>query len=337
MVHVYNHPELTGELVVNSDGTIDVPLAGVIRAAGTTSTGVAARIRAALAAYMKNPAVEVGLRAEAAPITVAGWPYPIADGVLKYIPEQTLAGAIAAIRSSGAGQTQNFNPFHSRINMRAVRIRRDGKLLGSYDMVALSAAGAAGPELHPGDAVEFVNKPVAVYVTGEVKQPGLAYLAADEPLSDSLDQVAGMTDNAASAGLVLSRDGVARTISVADSAFHEPARNDDSLFVPAAPQITVAGAVLRSGPAQLKGDRSLLAAVFVAGGPDKDGDLGQVRLIRNGGVSKYDITRLMRGDFTQNPALQDGDQIYVPRSAHRVDPNVFAQTLYALRLLILRL
>jgi protein involved in polysaccharide export with SLBB domain len=339
MVRVYNHPELSGERPIDSDGTIAVPLAGAVEAAGIAPRAAATRITAALRRYLPYVSVEVQRLSEGASIVVAGWPYPLSDGVIKYLPGQTLASAIGAIRNGTAAQSgasSAFDPYHSAINMRSVLVDRGGRQVGTYDMVALNASGSGGPTLRPGDAVRFVSKPVALRVTGAVKQPGYAYLAQDEPVADAVDQVGGFTENAKSTGLLLRRDGVEHAISVADPDYHQPARNGDLLDVPSAPQVIVAGIVLHPGPVMLKTDTSLVAAVFSAGGPDKDSDLGQVRVVRNGAVKSYDVTALTHGDLSQNPQLHDGDQVYVPRGRRNADAGVFASILSSLRWTLFR-
>jgi protein involved in polysaccharide export with SLBB domain len=336
-VNVYNHPELSGAHVVDSTGNIVLAMAGIVHVAGDTTTTAARSISARLRPYLPYVAVEVQRQSEGSSITIAGWPFPVNDGVVKYYPGQTLAGAIDAIRMTGQTPelvAQNappaFDPYHSQIDMRAVQVERDGAVLGTYDMVALAAAGKPGPQLRPGDAVLFHDKPIAVQVSGAVRQPGFAYLATDEPLSDAIDQVYGLTDAARTAGIILRRDGTDTPISIADPAFREPAHNGDTLTVQTAPQVTVAGIVLHPGTVMLKSDVSLLAAVFSAGGPDKDGDLGHVHVVHDGVVKTYDVTLVARGIMSANPRLADGDQVYVPHGKH-IDNAILASLASTLR------
>lgn len=336
-VAVYNHPELSGQHVVDSAGNIVIALAGAVPSAGLVPKAVAERIRRGLRRYLPYVAVEVQRQIEGSSITIAGWPFPVNDGIVKYLPGQTLAGAVVAIRTSaqsadasGRSSPPALDPYHSQIDMRSVRLERDGLSIGTYDMVALAAAGDPGPRLRPGDAILFRNKPIRVQVSGAVKQPGFAYLATDEPLSDAIDEVYGPTDVAMTAGIVLRRDGFAKTISIADPAFRDPARDGDILVVPTAPSVTVAGIVLHPGTVMLKSDVSLLAAVFSAGGPDKDGDLGHVRVVHGNTVKSYDVTAVARGDFAANPQLSDGDEVYVPHGK-RIDNTILASLAATLR------
>jgi protein involved in polysaccharide export with SLBB domain len=332
LVTVYNHPDLSGQHVINSDGTVTLLLVGAISAAGGDATQLQASVTRAMRVYLPYVAVSVQRQTEGASISVAGWPYPIADGSLKYVPGQKLLDVIALIRNAPQLQsTLVFDPYHSKIDMRSVYVARDDATLGPYDAIALAARGESGPVLRPGDTVRFVNKPIEVDVRGAVKQPGLAYLALDEPLADAIDQVGGFADNAMSADIAVRETGHDLVLlSIGDHAFHAPLTANATVDVPAAPQVTVGGIVLHPGAVMLKADPSLLAAVFGAGGPDKFGDLGHVSVIHAGTVKVYDVTLVARGNESQNPRLADGDQVYVPHG-RQMDNTILASLMNSLR------
>jgi protein involved in polysaccharide export with SLBB domain len=338
-VLVFNHPELSGDRVVRSNGTIAIPLAGSVVAAGFSANHVADALATNLHRYLPYAAVDVQVKSEGAAISIAGWPYPIPDGTLKFVPDETLSSAIAAIRPTAVvqapGVPNTLDPFHSRIDMRSVFVRRDGSQLGPFDMVALGGVGAAGPVLKPGDTVEFRNKPIAVSVSGAVREPGLAYLDRNEQLSDVINQVGGVTDDASASDLQVTRDGTTQKITVADPAYHAPATNGERLTIGVAPEVLVTGVVLKPGTTQLRNDSSLLSAISNAGGPSVDSDLSHIRVIRGRQVTQYDVTAVAHGDFSQNPQLQDGDEVIVGRG-HRIDVVVLASLLQSLSYLILR-
>jgi polysaccharide export outer membrane protein len=334
LVTVFNHPDLSGDHVVDSDGTITVPLIGAIPAVGKQTSVLAHRIESTLHTYLPFATVQVARETEGAAITVAGWPFPVAAGTLAYVPGQTLLGTIALIRNAPQfGSPVVFDPYHSKINMRSVSVLRDAEVLGPYDVIKFAAAGESGPILHPGDTIRFINKPIEVTVYGAVKQPGFAYLDRDEPLADAIDQVGGFADNAMTAEIAVN-DGQATTLtSIGERAFHEPLAADATVTVPAAPQVTVGGIVLHPGIVVLKSDRSLLAAVFDAGGPDKFGDLGHVSVIHHGVSKLYDVTKVTVGNTAQNPELVDGDQVYVPHG-RQMDNTILASLMASLRWLV---
>ncbi len=57
---VYNEPNLSGEFVVNSDGTLSLPLIGAVNAVGRTTAEIREEITQRLAAgYLKAPQVSI--------------------------------------------------------------------------------------------------------------------------------------------------------------------------------------------------------------------------------------------------------------------------------------
>ncbi len=60
-VSVWRNPELSAQVVVLPDGAISVPLAGDVRAAGETTTSLAAQISSALDAFIRQPEVTISV------------------------------------------------------------------------------------------------------------------------------------------------------------------------------------------------------------------------------------------------------------------------------------
>lgn len=58
-ITVFNEPELTGQFVVGSQGTIAYPLVGNIRAAGLTVQEFSEALQTALGEYVRSPSVSV--------------------------------------------------------------------------------------------------------------------------------------------------------------------------------------------------------------------------------------------------------------------------------------
>jgi protein involved in polysaccharide export with SLBB domain len=200
----------------------------------------------------------------------------------------------------------------SRVDLHRIAVERDGKRIGTYDATTLSASGQAGVTLLPGDTIVFMNKPIAVRVQGEVKEPGVAYLSPDEPISDAIAQAGGLLPTAATAPITIERGEERHTFALGDPAFREPAQSGDTVVVPVAPRVTVAGTVTKPGQVSLQSNPTLLSAIAMAGGPDKYGDLRGVKVIHQGSTAQYDVTKVLRGDFAQNPTLADGDVVIVP-------------------------
>lgn len=339
-VTVYNHPELSRRVTVGSNGAVSLPLAGSVPVQGLEPKYIEFRIAKALDRYIVSPAVSVELIAQTAAIFLSG----PNGGILKYQPGETLVSAIADIPSgsgSGAGSgTAAAAPAgdleRSRIDMHRVAVERDGARLGTFDVVALAAKGESGPELQPGDTLSLRDKPIAVHVQGDVARPGFAYLSADEPLSDAIEQVGGVDASGATAHVLLQRGTTVSSLALGDAAFLAPAHDGDVVTVPTAPRVSVVGLVTKPGAVVLKTDFSLLDALYEAGGPTRWADLGHVAVIRKGTSTGYNVAALQHGDKSQNPELLDGDTVYVPEG-HKVDFRGIFQNLIPLTFLFPRL
>ena len=327
-VTVYNHPELSGQAVVSAEEALSLPLAGTVKVHGLETAQVAARIEAALRPYLRYPAVNVELAAQTSSLFVSGGP----GGVVRYEPGETLVAALGDLGPGGENGSQGHGLTsleHSRVDLRRVGITRNGIRIATYDVRVLAARGEGGPTLHPSDTIDFVDKPIAVHILGDVVHPGAAYVDADETIADALDQVGGPAPTAATANLTLRRDDATSTVALGDPVLREPARRGDVLVVPTAPRVSVVGLVERPGPIALKTNFTLLNALYQAGGPTKWADLRRVAVIRSSAPATYDLVRLAHGDVAQNPVLRDGDLVFVPEG-HKADVLPIFQSLLPL-------
>lgn len=109
-VTVFNEPELTGQFVVGSQGTIAYPLVGSVRAGGLTVTEFTEALQTALATYVRNPNVSVEV-ANYRPFFILGEVQR--PGTYPYSASLTVPNAVAT-----AGG------FTYRANRRRVFIRR---------------------------------------------------------------------------------------------------------------------------------------------------------------------------------------------------------------------
>lgn len=337
LVTVYDHPELTGPVSVDTTQHVSMPLAGSVNVAGLDSRQIAVRIREHLKKYIQAPAVDVVSKAQTATIFVSGGP----GGTLKYEPGETLIAALGqlsprATNSSSSDGTMGASDLselgRSRLDLTKVRVYRDGALSGSYDAIALSAGGLPGPTLQPGDEISLMNKPNAVRVKGQVARPGVAYLAPGEPLADAIAQVGGALPVASTWHIELDRGGTSEQLSLGDKTFDGSSRDGDTLLVPLAPRVNVVGLVEKPGSTILKNDISLLSALYEAGGPTKYADLSDVQVLSSGKKERFDVTKLIHGDVSQNPTLHDGDLIFVHEGHKIMLSSVFQAILSAVSL-----
>lgn len=326
-VTVYNHPELSSTPTIDAAGNVSLPVAGTISALNLEPAQLADRIRERLAPYVRKVAVDVRLDAQSASVFVAGGP----TGVLKYQPGETLTNVVDQLAAStpprpldtkGAQAvaahdvvTSGLDLVNGPIDFRRVRILREGKVMGPFDVLALRASGDTGPTLAPSDTIQLVHKPIAVGVAGDVERPGTAYLDANEPLSEAINQVGGLAASSSQDAIVLERGGTRSIVSVGNPQFSQPAQDGDRLIVPRAPRVDVLGNVVKPGETLLRGDPTLVSAIYYAGGPAQYANLRSVVVMRSGQRTTYDLGAIQKGGTGNNPTLQDGDVVLVPQGS----------------------
>jgi protein involved in polysaccharide export with SLBB domain len=342
-VNVLNHPELTTQTVLDSQGRVSLPVVGLVAANDMEPGQLANRIRGKLVPYVRKPAVEVQILQQGQTIFVAGGP----GGTLPYAPGETLSGALGQLQqapiagsfasitgtgSSPPDQLAMHDLALGAVDLHRVVIARDGRDGAPIDAAALFAKGDPGPVLEPGDTIKLADKPIAVQVTGEVRQPGVAHLGEDEPLSQALVEVGGTNGATSSVNFQLQRDGTQKLITSSSPEYAQPAHPGDVINVQHATLVSVVGLVAKPGEVTLRGDSTLLSALYDAGGPQDNGDLKHVQVVHAGKQSTYDVTDLTHGASSQNPQLSDGDTVFVPVS-HKLNFGAIFQAILALHYL----
>jgi protein involved in polysaccharide export with SLBB domain len=318
-VTVYLHPDLTTETTVANDFTIVVPIAGAVSVRNRSLTLIQNDIAAKLDVYLKSPsAVTVKPLSQSNAAYLAG----SATGALALKPGDTLVTALTDAKIAPSG------------DLTRVAILRDGAQLGTFDVRALRAASQPGPLLVSGDVINVPTKPVMVFVTGAVKAPVTAFLDAGEPLGDALAQ-AQPADDADVEHIRLTRAPLVCFTALASPVMAAPAQPNDALMIDRPANVMVGGSVSKAGKIVLKGDRTLVSALAAAGGPAKDGNLRAIYVTHAGSTAPdpdgpFDLTKLATGDTSGNPALADGDSVYVTQAKPHADPRaIFAAILLA--------
>ena len=349
-VLVYNHPELSTAPTVDASGNISLPLAGTLNAGGRTTGELGKAIADRLRPYVRDVAVSVQLDAQSTSIFVSGGP----GGTLKYQPGETLTSVLDQLQLPNqtrlASQTVAANPHDDAprqvqntaldledgpVDFHHVHILRDRTNMGPYDLVAMRSQGTPGPALIPDDTIALTDKPVGVQIAGEVTQPGTAHLDPKDTLSRAIDQVGGTLTTASLVDIKLQRNGVEKTLALGDPEFSLPAQNGDKLVIPRAPTVDVLGIVEKPGATLLRGNQTLVSAVYYAGGPAKYANLKAVTLTHDGVRKQYDLSRLNKGAQGQNPRLYDGDVVFVPQGS-TFDVGTLFQAISSFGLVFLR-
>jgi protein involved in polysaccharide export with SLBB domain len=326
-VTVFNHPELSGPRTIDASGNVSLPVAGSVVALNMGSDALAKAVRERLAPYVRDVVVQVKLDTQTSSIFVAGG----SNGVIPYVPGMTVASAVAYLARSAPGPasdpangqqvamrdaaTGGLDLINGPIDFRHVSIVRNGATQEPLDVIRLRETGQTGPTLEPNDTIQLIDKPVAVQISGDVARPGIAYLGANEPLSQAVLQVGGLAPSSRVDRLRLVRGGQTQYVSLGSPAFSEAAQNGDQLNVPRATRVDVLGNVAKPGDTMLRGSNTLVSAIYYAGGPAKFANLRAVQVVRNGQKKQYDLGKVQKGGSGDNPELADGDVVFVPQGS----------------------
>ena len=225
-VDIFNVPEYSGEFLVLSDGTINLPLVGSLRVQGQTIAQASERISVVMERYLRNPIVTLGLlNARPLKIGIAGEVYspgvyslslnnneevsvPTVTGVIDLAGGVTQAADIRRIQvrrpranSQGADQiiTVDLWKLLQTADLNQDILLRDGDSLfiptatdvNLQENSLLASASFSGAEVGP----------VKVAVVGEVKRPGPYILNNnsqdnDVTITSAIQLAGGITEQA---------------------------------------------------------------------------------------------------------------------------------------------
>jgi len=140
-----------------------------------------------------------------------------------------------------------------------------------------------------------------VSVLGEVKSPGRYPIESNSTVLDLIAQAGGPTDKGADTIYILRPDGggTLQRLSVGLKSVTDPQqgmpailqtlRSGDSIFVPAAQQFYITGAVRAPATYRLDSDMTLLQAIARAGGVTERGSASRVQIRRKGSTGDYAV------------------------------------------------
>ena len=315
-VIVLKHPEMSLDpVMVTANGTIQLPVAGTIMAAGKTTAEVAAAITKALSRQIRNPRVTVVLK-QARPRRVfvlgavtrpGAYDLPLGSGVI-----EALALAGGALPRAALGQAQVTRPDGSVITVNLRTVPNNPEI---------------NRTLEPGGLLLVPESQARITVRGAVVKPGLYDLADDTsvPIMEALALAGGALPRAAlGKAQVTYADGSVATVDLFKAASLGQPEADiqltagSVLTVPTSAGITVLGAVQRPGILTLEeGNLTLAEALAQAGGLTVLPPQALISISRNGPdgqaqISSIDPVKLLSlRDATQNVPLQDGDIVSV--------------------------
>ncbi|HSI12047.1 MAG TPA: polysaccharide biosynthesis/export family protein [Chthoniobacter sp.] len=134
--------DFRAQYTVGSEGTFNVPLIGEIRAVGLTATQIERNVEAKLVSekIFTRPTVLITVAQATRYVSISG-------GVRQ---PQRLSWSSDLTLSSAIGNCQGLSDFGSPKN---IRIIREGKIFGSFNLNELQKDPSLDPKLLPGDQV----------------------------------------------------------------------------------------------------------------------------------------------------------------------------------------
>lgn len=233
-ITVYEHADLTGRYTVGADGTFSFPLIGRVEGRGLTVRAVEEALRTRLAdGYLRHPQVAVDIAEyKSQRVFVMGsverpGPVPL-SGALTLLEAISLAGGPAAdagaelvlVRAPDGGAAGPTLPTAApvsateRVNLRDLE---DGR-------------ARANVVLRDGDTI-FVQRAEAVFVVGQVKNPGQVAWARDMTVLRALSLAGGVTELGSTGRIRIVRivDGEQKEIR---ARLTDPVRPGDTITVP---------------------------------------------------------------------------------------------------------
>ncbi len=246
----------------------------------------------------------------------------------------------------GPGDSVEVTVFGENDLTRTVTIRPDGKinlpLIGDVQAAGLTPSqlseqvrnGLRTYLKNPQVSVsvrEFHIERAYVYLLGQVNRPGQVEIQKGWTVMEVMGAAGGVTPRAALRRAVVIRRGTGQTIPLdldrlllrGDRSANVAVEPGDIIMVPTLQnRVLVLGAVSRPGAYDLDEGGRLLDALAQAGGPTDRAQTSNIGVIRSGQdgkpvVTTFDMSKLVKGDGSQNMVLQNADVVYVPEGRVR--------------------
>ncbi len=297
-----------GELTVQSDGAVYGKGFRVVLE-GRTLDEAQGELRRAMRQFVHSDDVYVtikDLRTEVVYVVGLGG----GKGPVALAPDMTLRQLLS--NSELGGDADRVDAQLYRAGQKVVSVN-----------VATLLSGSGDQRLSPNDVVTLSPAPFSrVWVLGQVQVPGELKLPAGSDVYKAIAAAGGFRTNGSEWDTTQS-DEVRVTVRRGPQTMEFPLRPGSgyqlfvlepgdmvSVMALEARRVTVLGEVASPGEFVLRGSQTLLAAVAAAGGPNGEGTMSSLMVMRKGELFQLDATDPKRGEF----AMESGDLVYVNRN-----------------------
>lgn len=333
---VLGHEEFSGQFFIPSDGVINVPVAGRIKASGKTVDEIYKIVTEKLCRRLKDPEVTVSLSTpRMSRIYVNG--EVKAPGSYDMKPGWRITEAVAA-----AG---GLVPGVDAVGCKVTIIRSGAKQKTVIDLEsALKGSSDSNVSVESGDVLLIESEETfPIYVLGKVRNPGFYRLRKKSSgVMEALSLAGGTLDEAALSKVTVTHNsGGSEQIDLSSAVSGDKNAPDvklvpgDLVVVPeVTSRIAILGYVKEPGFYPLKdGQKLTLAdALGLAKGTEhrlaKIDSVAVIRMVSGKQVkTTYNLGKFLKdGDLASNPNVLPGDVIYVPNSG-RTDWDVILRAI----------
>ena len=319
LIDIYGFSEASYQLRVSPDGTINVPMVGVISVAGATIEQASSRIRNRLSK------IYTGIRTGATSVNISLGNIRSIKVVLTGEIDRpgtytlpSVATVFNALYASG-GPTENGS-------FRTIQIIRGGSVVAVLDVYDFLLYGSLknNVRLQDQDVIRIPTYRTRVEITGEVKREGIYEMLPSETLGDLIRFAGDFTERAYTARVkVLRNTSTDRKIEdVLAGSFqnYTPASGDeyfvDKILERFQNRVRIAGAVFRPGDYELTPGLTLKGLLQKAEGLKEDAFMnrGYITRIKNDLTTEmitFDTREIVSGK-SEDIVLKREDIIQIP-------------------------
>lgn len=316
-ISVYGDPDLTKTQAVRPGGKIAFPLVGDIKASGLTPDELREQLTQKLSPYLTDPKVTVIVtKYNSRKVSVLG--EVKTPGLLHVSSDITVLEGI----SRAGGITEDAE-------LSGALLIRNRQVL-PVDLERLLRKGDVSQDvvLKPNDVILIPNvKDNHVFVLGQVHKPLVLPVRPGTTLIESISRAEGITDDADLTAALLIRDGqpvpvdFEKLLKQGDASQNVVLKPNDVVLIPDAKdkKVFVLGEVNKPMVVSIKAKLTLVESIAQAGGFKDSAQPKSVVVIKGGLGNPTLLTLNLKdmvnsADLTQNPLLQPGDIVFVPKS-----------------------
>ncbi len=307
-ISVWGHDDLQQTAVVDPDGKISFPLIGSLQAEGLTIEELTELLQIKLSKYIKNPLININLQSYyQLNIMVMG---AVKDPGTFRLKE---GKRVIDVLSLSGGATE-------QAELSAVKLTRGGQSFSlNLEKVLSGETTADNYLLNDGDVIFIPESTIEVTIFGQVRQPGRYHLEKGLELTDLIALAGGFTEMAGQQ-LEYQTERQIEQYNIqeilAGSQEKPRLKDGDTVYIPKAnDQVFIQGEVNRPGSYPWQEGLKLAGLLAEAGNQTSYGDIARVKIVT--ADSRQEIINLNSyfddGAETNNPSLQPGDTVYIPK------------------------